>query len=346
MRGGATEKLDISSGAIFRVILIAIGFWFLYVILDLLVMLFAAVVVASAIQPVADWLQRYRVPRAGSVLLVYAVALVVFSIVVTLMIPPLTDQVVQLAHALPQLFEQLNRWGIIPLTGNGDVLASLQQLLAGAGDNVANIGANVFRRTRTLFSGAFSMLFVFVIALYLVVDREALKKPFRLLVPAEHLAYAERVIDRAQQKIGRWVLAQLTLAVIIGVVVALGLWLMGVRYSLVLGLLAGAFEVVPVIGPITAAVPAVLIAFSQSLWLGLGILLFYVLVQQAENNLLIPVIMRKATGLNPLITILAVLLGARLGGLSGVILAVPAAVVLSAFFSDVVGSTSEQELAG
>ncbi len=334
-----TTKIDISSGTIFRVILIVIGWWFLYLIIDLLVMLFAAVVVASAIRPVADFLQRYRLPRAGSVLLVYALVLLLFSSVVTLMIPPLTEQTVQLAHALPQLFDRLGAAGMTAFAGDGDVLASLQRILVGAGDNLANVGANILQRTRTLFSGAFTVLFVFVIALYLVVDRDALNKPFRLVVPSVHLAYTERVIDRAQRYIGRWVVAQLSLAVIIGVVVS-------VPYALVLGLLAGAFEVVPVIGPIAAAVPAVLIGFSQSWLLGLGVLLFYVLVQQAENNLLIPIVMRKATGLNPLITILAVLLGARLGGIVGVILAVPAAVVLSTIFTDMVGRSAEQELAG
>lgn len=346
MRAGDTTRIEISSGTIFRVILTAISFWFLYVIVDLLVMLFAAVVVASAIRPVADWLARWRVPRAGSVLLVYAAVLLLFSSVVTLMIPPLTEQTVQLAHALPQLFERAGAAGFLTAVGDGDVLASLQQVLAGAGDNLANVGANIFYRTRSLFSGVFSVLFVFVIALYFVVDRDALKRPFRILLPAEHVPYAERVIDRAQRNIGRWVMAQLSLAVIVGVAVWLGLWVMGVRYSLVLGLLAGAFELVPVIGPIAAAVPAVLVGLAQSLLMGLGVLLFYVLVQQAENHVLIPVVVKRATGLNPLITILAVLLGARLGGIVGVILAVPAAVVLSTFFTDVVGAAADQELSG
>ena len=341
-------RIDISSGTIFRIILIAVGFWFLYVIIDLLVMLFAAVVLASAIGPVANILQRYRIPRSVSVLLVYLVVLSVFSGVVTLMIPPLTEQMTQLAHALPQLLERLNAGGVFALAKDRDMVSSIQRALLGAGDGVANVSANVFRGTRTIFSGAFTLLFVFVIALYLVVDRDALKKPFRLMLPAEHLPYAEGVIDRAQRKIGRWVVAQLLVALIIGAVVSIGLWLLGIKYSLLLGLIAGVFEVIPVIGPIMAATPAVIVGFGQAPLLGLGVLLFYVLVQQAENHFLIPVIMRKATGLNPLITILAVLLGVRLGGFVGVILAVPAAVILSAFFSDVVApdTADDGQLAG
>jgi predicted PurR-regulated permease PerM len=340
------KKIDISSGTIFRAILILIGFWFLYLVVDLLVMLFASVVVASAIMPVANFLSRYRIPRPLSVLLVYILVLLVFSGVVTLMIPPLTEQMTQLAQALPHLLMRLDAWGVLALVDSDAVVPSIQEALLGAGDNLANVGANVFRRTRTLFSGAFTLLFVFVIALYLVVDRDALKKPFRLVVPAEHLPYAEGIIDRAQRKIGRWAVAQLSLGVIIGIIVWAGLSLFGVPYSLVLGLLAGVFEMLPVIGPILAAIPAVAVGLSQSLVLGLGVLLFYVVVQQLENQLLIPVIMRKATGLNPLVTILAALLGARLGGVAGLILAVPAAVVLSAFFSDIVTSGRSDELSG
>ncbi|MFH1354028.1 MAG: AI-2E family transporter [bacterium] len=345
---GQTAKIDISTGTIFRAVLILISFWFLYVIFDFLLMLFASVVVASAIRPVADRLERYRVPRALSVVLVYIVVLVLLSVVVSLIVPPLAEQVTQLAHALPALVEYLSNQGLVPSSGavKGTVSA-WQQALAGVGNNLANVGAGLFRQTRTVFSGVFTLVFMFVIALYLVVDKDVIKKPFQIVVPARHMPYVEMAINRAQKKIGRWMLAQLTLGVIIGVVVSVGLWLMGVPYSLLLGLVAGVLEMVPIIGPIVAAVPAVLVGFTQSWMLGLGIILFYLLVQQAENHLLIPFIMRKATGLNPLVIILAILLGARLVGVVGVLLAVPAAVVICAFVNDLASaSETNDELAG
>ncbi len=339
------HRVDITSGTIFRFVLVLIGFWFLYLIADLLLMLFASVVIASAIKPLADKLQSYKVPRAVSVLFVYVLVLALLSGVVTLMIPPLSEQLTQMAHALPQLAEYLNLSSVLP---SGDVqgaVSPIQQALVGVGDNLANVSANIFRQTKTVFSGIFMLIFVFVIALYLVVDKEAMIKPFRLVLPQKHLPYVEMVIKRAQKKIGRWVVAQLSLAVIIGVVVSIGLWTMGVPYSLLLGLLAGVLEVIPIIGPILAAVPAVLVGFSQSVVLGVGLMVFYLVVQQAENHLLIPAMMRKATGLNPLVTILAVLLGARLIGIVGVMLAVPAAAVLSTFADDF-ASSEEREANG
>lgn len=338
--------MNITTSTIFRAALILVGFWFLYVIFDFLLMLFASVVVASAIKPVADRLEKYRIPRALSVVLVYVMVLVLLSAVVSLIIPPLVEQTAQLAQALPALMEYLNEQGLMPSSGavQGTV-SSWQQALVGVGDNLANVGAGLFRQTRTVFSGMFTLIFMFVIALYMVVDKDAIKKPFRMVVPARHISYVEMVISRAQKNIGRWVIAQMILGVIIGVVVSVGLWLMGVPYFLVLGLVAGVLEMIPIIGPIIAAVPAVLIGFTQSWMLGLGIILFYLVVQQAENHLLIPFIMRKATGLNPLVTILAVLLGARLVGVVGILLAVPAAVVISAFVNDLVlTSEADEEL--
>ncbi len=344
----ANSNVDISTGTVFRVVLVLISFWFIYIIFDFLLMLFASVVVASAIRPVADRLERYLVPRAVSVALVYGLVLVVAAVVVSLIIPPLTEQLTQLSHALPALMEYLSVRGLIPSTGEvRGAVSAWQQALAGVGKDLTNVGAGLFRQTRTVFSGVFTLIFMFVIALYLVVDKEAVKKPFRMVVPARHLAYVEMVIDRTQRVMGRWVVAQLSLGVIVGVTVAAGLWIMGVPYSLLLGLVAGVLELVPIMGPIIAAVPAVLVGFTQSWLLGLGVALFYLLVQQAENHLLIPFIMRKATGLNPLVTILAVLLGARLVGVVGVLLAVPAAVVVSAFVNDLVStSKTGEELAG
>lgn len=338
------EKINITTSTIFRAVLILVSFWFLYVILDFLLMLFASVVVASAIKPVADSLERYRIPRALSAVFVYVLVLALLSVVVSLIIPPLMEQITQLAQALPALMEYLSEQGLIPSSGvvRGAV-STWQQALAGVGNNLANVGAGIFRQTRTVFSGVFTLIFMFVIALYMVVDRDVIKKPFRVMVPSKHLPYVEMVIERAQKKIGRWVVAQLGLGVIIGVVVSLGLWLMGVPYSLLLGLVAGVMEMIPIIGPIIAAVPAVLVGFTQSWLLGVGVVVFYLLVQQTESYLLVPFIMRKATGLNPLVTILAVLLGARLVGVVGVLLAVPAAVVICAFVNDLVAAPAAGE---
>lgn len=341
-------SIDITASSIFRTVLILLGVWFLYLIWDVLLMLFAAVVVASAIGPVANYLERYRIPRAGSVALVYVVLILALSGAVTLMIEPLVTQVRQLAQAVPSIVGYLEQFVVFaPDVERTEVINAVQQGLLRFGDSLRNISVNIFQGAGTFVSGIVTFLFVFVLAFYLVVERDALKKFARLVTPHAHLAYVERSIERAQRGVGRWMLAQLALGIIVGTLVGVGLWIIGVPYALLLGILAGVMEIVPVIGPIVAAIPGVIVGLTQSLLVGAIALGFYILVQQFENHVLVPNIMRRAVGLHPLVTILAVLLGARLAGVSGAILAVPLATVISIFLSDIFAAPKiEDELAG
>jgi len=342
------QKIEIGSGTIFRGVLILLGFWFLFYIRDIILMLLAAIVIASAIEPLAKRLRRWRVPRSLSVVIVYLAVISILGIAVTLIVPALATQSAQLAQSLPSLIVGLEeRFGFTSLITPDQFLPQLQAGLTQFGDNLANFSLSLFQQTRNVFSGLLSVIFVLIIAFYLVIEEDALKKLFRIIIPRRHMPYVELVIDRIQLKLGRWVLAQAALAVIIGAVVSIGLWLIGVPHALALGIIAGALEILPVIGPIVAGVFGVLVALSQSLILGLVTIVFYVVVQQVENNALIPTIMRKATGLNPLVTIIAVLLGGQLAGMAGVILSVPVATIISIFLSDFFTKTSgEEELAG
>lgn len=343
-----TQKLEIGSGTIFRTLLIVLGFLFLFLVRDIIVMLIAAFVIASAIEPVARRLQKFHVPRAMSVVVVYLGVLFVLSAAAVLIVPALTEQTAQLAQAVPDVFKGLQtRLGLNAIINIEPIIPNLQDSLSKIAGNLANVSVNIFEQTRSFFSGLFSVVLVFIIAFYLVIEENAFQKAFRLLMPAHHMAYVEVVVDRIQARLGRWVLAQLTLAVSIGVVVGIGLWLLGVRHALALGVVAGVLEIIPMIGPIVSGVIGTLIALSQSLLLGVGVAVLYVVIQQTENHFLIPNIMRKATGLNPLVTLIAVLIGAQIAGVVGVMLSVPVATIVSIFLSDFFRTaTSDDELAG
>lgn len=341
-------SIDITSGTIFRVIIILIGAWFLYLIFDILLMLFAAVVLATAIEPVVNWLQQRRIPRMISVALIYIMVLALLAGVLSLMVEPLVTQSQQLAQAVPSIIQVAHRFiTFVPEVDRAAVVGYLQTGISRFGDNLANLGVNIFQQTRTFVSGVFTVVFVFVLTFYLVVEREALKKFVRLVTPAMHVAYAERAIDRAQQKVGKWVLAQVSLGIIIGLLVGTGLWILGVPYALLLGLIAGILEVVPYIGPVLAAIPGVAVGFTMSWVMGLVVLAMYIIIQQFEAHVLVPNIMRKAIGLHPLVTIVGILLGARLAGVVGIILSVPIATVISILLADIfVAKNNTEELPG
>lgn len=342
------QKIDIGTGTIFRVILIILGFLFLYIVRDIIIMLIAAFVIASAVEPIAKKLQAYRIPRGASVIIVYILIITVITLTVVSIAPPLAKQTTALIQQLSQVIGNAFTY-FVPgeQYDPRDVVSQLREGLSGFGNSLTNVGFSIFEQTRSVFSGFISVIFTFIIALYLVIEEDALKKVFRLVVPQHHHAYIEQIIDRIQVKIGRWVIAQLSLALVIGVVVGVGLWIIGVQNALVLGLFAGVLEIIPVIGPIIAGFIGTLVALSQSWILALVTLAFYVVVQQVENHALIPNLMKKATGLNPLVTLIAVLLGARLAGVVGIILSIPVATMISIFLSDFFSkSVDENELAG
>lgn len=329
------KKIEIGSSTIFRVILIALGFWLVFLLREIIFLLIGAFVIASAIEPLARRLRRFRVPRAMSVVIVYLFVLFMLSLAVVLIAPAVAQQTAQLAQSLPSVWSSLqDKLGLHTFVGSDQVLQGIQSSLSKVSDNVGNVGVSIFKQTGAFVSGIFSIIFMLIIAFYLVLEEDALKKVFRLIVPVNHMNYIEMVIDRVQIQLGRWVLAQLVLAVVIGTTATIGLWLLGVQHALALGIFAGVLEIIPVIGPIVSGVVGTIIALSQSLFLGVGVAIFYVVMQQFENHFLVPNIMRKATGLNPLVTLIAILIGAKVAGTVGVILSVPIATIVSIIVSD------------
>lgn len=342
------QKIDITLSTILRIMFVLIAVWVLFVLQDVLLMLIGAMIIAFAIEPLANKLHTYKVPRAVSVVIVYLAFLGIIGVAITLILPILTEQIAQLATQAPQLILGLEaNIGRLPGFSPETVIPQIQQGVSTVGDNLANISNVIFQQTKSIFSGALSLLLVFIIAFYLVIEEDALKKMFAHIVPGKHMAYVELMIDRIETKLGRWLLAQLFLGIIVGFAVGIAMWAIGIKYALVLGLVAGLLEVFPVIGPLVAGVFGVGIAFSQSFTLGIIAFVLYIIIQQTESHVLIPNIMKKATGLNPLVTLIAVLLGGRLAGVVGVILSVPIATIISIILTDFFSTASgDDELAG
>lgn len=341
-------RIDITSGAIFRVAAVLLALWFLWFIRDILLFLLVAVVIASALEPLAARLQQFRIPRPLSVLAVYVSVIAVLGGIGSVLIPALVTEIRELASVLPTVYEQFTRLlgGVGIILGTSEAIGSLQTGLLNLGDFLTTSAGEFFATTKSLFGSVLAVFLTFVVSFYLVINRNGLVSFIRSVTPAEHQAYVIGLVERAQRKIARWAAAQLVLGLIIAVVVYLGLWALGIPYALALALLAGLLELIPVLGPIIAAIPAVLVGFTQSVLVGVLVLLLYVIIQQLENHALVPMIMRHAVGLNPLVTILAVLIGAKLAGFLGILLAVPVTTILAVFLADIIPTGREEELPG
>lgn len=339
--------IDISAKAFVRLLFFILAAWFLWFIRDIVLVLIVAVLIASALEPLAARLHKYGIPRAISVLTAYLFFILLLVIAVTMLMPPLVMELQALTENLPGIYDRLvsmlGRTGLI--IGTPDILPSLQKSLLDVGQFLAKSSNGFFATTKTVFGGIFSVVLTFVISFYLVISRDSLYGFIRSMVPLEHQPYAINIIRKAQQKIGQWLIAQIILGLIVGTLVFLSLWALNVPYALAIGILVFCSEFLPVIGPTLAAIPAVLLALTNSWLIGLIVLVTFLIIQQIEAHILVPNIMRRAVGLNPLTTIIAVLIGAKVAGIVGVILAVPAATIVVLFFNDLLPNSKEEKIA-
>jgi len=177
----------------------------------------------------------------------------------------------------------------------------------------------------------------------MVVEENAIKKLVWSIAPEKHQVYVMQLINRIQKKIGLWLRGQLILCLVIFVLSYIGLLILGVKYALMLALIASITELVPYIGPIIGSIPAVVLAFAQSPMLAVFVVALYYGIQLVESNILTPKIMEKAVGINPIISIVALLVGFKVAGVVGAILSIPVATAVSVFVKDVFDSKGEKK---
>lgn len=329
-----THNIEISTATIIKVLLFGLLITFLYYIIDIITIVILAIIIASAIDQLVEFFDRFRIPRLVSVLFIYFIAVLLIALILYLVVPTLIGELKELSQVLPQYYDKsVEDFGLDPL--RYAFVSNIERVVNGFGQNIGESATGIFNITTSLFSGFISLVTVVVISFYLAVREGEIEKFIELISPPKYDAYAVDLWRRVKRKFGRWLQGQLILGFIVGALVFIGLSLLGVRYSLSLALVAAVFEIIPIVGPILATVPAVLVATLESWYLGLGVLILYLVIQQLENNIIVPTVLRKIVGLNPVFVILSLLVGAKLGGVVGMFLAVPLSAALGEFIGDI-----------
>ncbi|HBL39783.1 TPA: hypothetical protein DDZ10_03885 [Candidatus Uhrbacteria bacterium] len=325
-KDGGNHAVTVSTWTIIKIVLVLLGVALVWFLKDVVAMLFVALLLAALIDPFADWFARRHIPRGAAVLIIYLCLLLILGLVFFLLIPPLIEQATQL----------IGRFGY-----SGEVNEFLKDARAlTAGSSLPEAGSILealqsFSSTITSFIGSVGALaIVLVLTFYMVVEEEAVSRVFRSLAPQEYQPYLSQLFDRMREKIGAWLRGQIILAVIVGALTFVGLAIFDIRYALVLALIAGVFEIIPYVGPILAAIPAVILTFIDSPTKGLIVLVVYFLIQQVENNILVPRVMQRIAGLNPIVSIVALIVGLKLGGIVGAVFAIPVAMMISVVLQD------------
>ena len=306
------EKISISislkSIAFFT--LIPLGIYFLWYVRDLIFSLLIGFILMSALRPGVVYLTKKRLPHVLSVMTIYLLFIFVFVMLILLIVPPIVVETANLFRTLPFIIEDS-----LPYLSQFLNLRDLSAL-------VPNATNNIFGFISALFSNAFFIITTFFFGLYFLLEENLFDRVLNHYFDIKTSQRIGAVIKRAEKRMSSWFWGELTLMTVVGVLTFIGLNLVGIRYALPLAVLAGLLEVVPNIGPILSSIPAIIIGFSSSYFSGFSAMALYLVVQQFENSLIVPIIMKHAVGLNPILTLIALILGGRIGGMLGVLLAI------------------------
>lgn len=316
-------KIEISHKTIFFIAIFCFTLWIVFQIRDILFLLFIAFILMAGLRPLVDIGERFKIPRGISILLVYILLFGTFGIIGSFLLPPLINEsmrfATQLSTSATKIIPQLKIETFYPQLGA--------------------IGQNIFFVTIGVFSNVIAIFTLFISTFYLLLERKHLSDFLTTVLGEKSGKKIQSIVITVEERIGAWIRGQLALMVIIGIAVYIGLLLLRIPFVLPLAIIAGILEVVPNVGPIVSAVPALFIAWktASNPLLVLAVASLYFIIQQLENSIVVPLIMKKAVGLSPLITIISLLIGGRLAGVPGILFAVPFVLIVQTVMQQIWG---------
>jgi predicted PurR-regulated permease PerM len=332
-------NVSITVGTITKAIIIGAAAYLVWKLRELILLILTAIVIASAIEPGVLFFTRHRIPRFFAVLVMYLGVFGGLFAILYFFLPPIIADASQFLASIPDYLGTLNLPSSI--SGIADNAAAASQsdsilnTLAVFQDAFSSGSGGIIRLLATFFGGIFSLLLVIVLSFYLALQETGVDDFLRLITPAKHEEYVIDLWLRAKKKIGLWMQGQILLSVIVGVLVSLGLFIMGVQFALFLGIFTALAELVPIFGSLVAGAFAAAVGFTQGGFaLAFIVAGLYVIVNQFETNLIYPLVVKKVVGIPPLLVIIALIAGGEVAGFLGVLLSVPLAAAAQEFFDD------------
>lgn len=316
-----TSRIEISYKTILFIASIIIGLWFVTQIRDIIITLFVSFILVSALNGLVIKLVKVRIPRIIAIILIYLLLVFIIGVFLTVIFPPLINESVRLAKKTPQY---------------SDVLFQTLDLKPDAlTQQVSSFSSNAIGVIKSVFSDIFAIISTLVITFYLLLERRNIDTSLLKFFGEVKGKLVIEKVNKIENRLGGWIRGQVLLCTIIGIMSYIGLKLLGIEYALPLALIAAILEIVPVIGPIISAIPAVIIAYVTSPSLAIATIALYTLIQQLENHLIVPSVMKTAVGLKPIVTIIALMIGGKLLGIAGAILAIPILIVIMEVAEDI-----------
>jgi predicted PurR-regulated permease PerM len=355
--------IEISIWSTIKVVLIIfiamLGMAFLERITSILLLIFFSAFLAITLNPGVDYLQKWKIPRGLAVILLLLLVLSAVIGILGGLIPIIAGEVGKMWAGIIEFAQQLQQQDFSALPdGLEAMLLDILPIIDGALNKISpeelqqtitnfvkdNIGNYVNQVSNvvgtgvavifTIFGGIFQFVLVLILTFFMVLERDNIREFLFSLFPKKYDSYMLLKAREVHKKISEWVHGQMLIFLIISTIAYIGLSIIGVKYAVTLALIAGLSEFFPYIGPFIAFTSAAPVAFNQSPSIGIATLIFYSGIQMVDGNIIIPLVMRKAVGISPVVTIIAMLIGWEFLGVIGMILAVPTASVISLFVED------------
>jgi predicted PurR-regulated permease PerM len=343
----ATEPADYKPLILWTIAMIALAvvlMWAAYQVRAVLLLLYVSGVLAVGFSPIVRLIERQkalpigsrRFPRWLAILILYLAILGTLGLVGALVWPTLVDQSQQLWNAKDEMFEKAQQFLIAKgLLREHLTFQEAVERAPGAGGSAA-VGT-IFSAVVNVAGGILGVLTILILTFYMLVESGSLHRFLLQLFPVRSRARVDAMARAITTKVSAWLGGQLLLGAIIGSTSAIGLWLLGIPFFYVLALISGIGELIPIVGPVLSAVPAIAVAATVSLNKVLLVVLFFVVQQQIENHVLVPKVMSRQVGVSAVTVIAALLIGGKLLGIPGAILAVPTVAILQVLFTEWMG---------
>lgn len=338
-------NLNISFKTLFKIAVFLLGIYFLFVLRGLGLIILTGIVIASVVEPAVKWFVKKNLPRALSAILVYALITGFLALIFSFVVPPLLGEMVSAVNSIPKyvktidIFTPVNKnvySGTKILFPDIPSTISIGDIISNVTNAISRFSGGMFDTVATFFGGIISTILVMVIAFYLSVREDGVGEFLSIVSPPEHEKYIRGLWQRAETKIARWMQGQLALGLVVFVFIYIGLSIIGIKHPLLLALIAGLFELIPVVGMTLSAIPAFFFGvLDGGIGVGLFILGLYLVVQQIEAHVIYPLVVKKLIGVPPLLVIIALVAGAELAGIVGALLAVPVSVALMEYINDI-----------
>lgn len=338
------EHVETGTKVLLRAALLVGAAYIVYLIRDVVILVLLAVLTAAALVPAIARLQKFGLSRTASVIISYSLLFFAGALLLSVFLPLFFSEIKQFLLNWPEYTKRLDTFmsGIEAYSQSIGIEFHKDEFSQNIENNISQWFSQIFSTTLNLFQSFIHFIGYFFLALYLSLEEQGIEKFFLLMTPKEYHAQALSIASRMQGKVSQWLFGQMLLMLIAFGIYYVGLSILGVPYALAIAFFGGFMEILPYVGPILAAIPAIVIGLLSSPVLGASALAFYIVAHQVEAHIVAPQVMKHSAGLNPVALIVAILIGLELGGPLGIILAVPITMILSVFVEDLLLKKSNQ----